>query len=206
MKLIVSQTIRLFCCVVIAGLAKGCDSRPDAPAPEIPHTSNAIASGDYADFRSRFQTRLVRKAASPQRSEPFDLPPGTSWLPYKSGGLELKSIMGLPPGTKEKTPAVVFLHGGFAFGDGDWDMAKPFLDAGFIAMTPLLRGENHQPGTFSLYYDEVNDVLAATEELMKHPLVDSDRVYIAGHSAGGTLCVLASMAAPRAIEFFRSKL
>jgi hypothetical protein len=34
-------------------------------------------------------------------------------------------------------PAVLFVHGGFAFDRGDFAIAKPFLDAGFVVMTPI---------------------------------------------------------------------
>lgn len=109
--------------------------------------------------------------------------------------------MALPLGVTEdatkKVPAVVFLHGGFAFGGGDWEMVTPYLDAGFAVMVPILRGENFQPSDFTLYYDEVEDVLAATEEFSKQPQIDAERIFVAGHSAGGTLATLSSMASDR---------
>ena len=46
-----------------------------------------------------------------------------------------------------------------------------------------LRGENGQPGAFSMFYDEVEDVLAAAEYLAKLPDVDPARVFVSGHSA-----------------------
>jgi len=64
-------------------------------------------------------------------------------------------------------------------------------------MIPMLRGENGQPGSFSLFYDEVDDVLAAADALAKLSYVDAQRVYVAGHSAGGTLALLAAMTSPR---------
>jgi dipeptidyl aminopeptidase/acylaminoacyl peptidase len=92
---------------------------------------------------------------------------------------------------------VLFLHGGLAFDADDWEMSQPFRDAGFIVMTPLLRGEDGQPGSFSLFYNEVEDVLAAAEVLAKQPGVDPKRMYVAGHSAGGTLALLAALASKR---------
>src|SRR5262249_407268 len=79
----------------------------------------------------------------------------------------------------------------------DWKQAQPFRDAGFVVMTPILRGENGQPGAFSMFYDEVDDVLAAAEALAKLPYVDADRLYVAGHSAGGTLPLLAALTSKR---------
>ena len=64
-------------------------------------------------------------------------------------------------------------------------------------MAPILRGENGQPGVFSLFYDEVDDVLAAAEALAGLPDVDPSRLYVAGHSVGGTLALLAAMSSNR---------
>ena len=64
-------------------------------------------------------------------------------------------------------------------------------------MAPMLRGENGHAGTFSFLYDEVDDVLAAAEFLGDHPSVDPARVFLAGHSAGGTLTLLAVEASSR---------
>jgi poly(3-hydroxybutyrate) depolymerase len=50
---------------------------------------------------------------------------------------------------------------------------------------------------FSYFYDEVDDVLAAGEYLSKQPYVDANRVFVAGHSVGGTMALLAAMASKR---------
>jgi dienelactone hydrolase len=64
-------------------------------------------------------------------------------------------------------------------------------------MTPILRGENGQPGTFSLFYDEVDDVLAAAGALASQPGVDAQHLDVSGHSVGGTLTLLAAMTSKR---------
>jgi dienelactone hydrolase len=76
-------------------------------------------------------------------------------------------------------------------------MSKPYRDAGFVVLTPLFRGENGQPGSFSMYYDEVADVLAAAEYLRRVAYVDPQRIFIAGHSVGGTMTMLAALASNR---------
>jgi dipeptidyl aminopeptidase/acylaminoacyl peptidase len=48
-----------------------------------------------------------------------------------------------------------------------------------------------------MFYDEVDDVLAAAEALAGMPQVDQQRLYLAGYSAGGTLTMLATMASGR---------
>jgi dipeptidyl aminopeptidase/acylaminoacyl peptidase len=159
-------------------------------------TSFPAQTEDYADARKHFQTRLLRTTASPQRAGPVVLLPGVEEIEYRSGNLKLKAWVNKPLDLKPR-PAVLFLHGGFAFGDDDWEQAKPFRDAGYVVMTPILRGENGQPGIFTLFYDEVEDVLGAAETLSRMPAVDPKRLYLAGHSAGGTLALLAAMTSTR---------
>jgi formylglycine-generating enzyme required for sulfatase activity len=149
---------------------------------------------DYAQARSRFKTKLVRKGPSPQSWTPTKPPEGVSEVEYTSGDLRLKAWVNLPTDQSRKVPAVLFLHGGFSFDLEDWEETKPYRDAGFVVLTPILRGENAQPGAYSYFYDEVDDVLAAAEYLSKQPYVDAKRLFVAGHSVGGTMTLLAAMA------------
>ncbi len=153
---------------------------------------------DYAEARNKFKTKLLEQNPSPQPWDVVEVPPGVTELEYVSGQLRLKAWVSSSPGPgAEKKPAVLFLHGGFAFVEEDWEQAKPFRDAGYVVMIPILRGENGLPGSFSLYYDEVDDVLAAADVLAKLPHVDAKRLFVAGHTAGGTLALLAAMTSPR---------
>ena len=157
-----------------------------------------IQSEDYAETRRHFRTRLLREGPSPQRDVLTLRPPDyVDEVEFPSGGLRLKAWLSGHRQTDEKLPAVLFLHGGFEFGAADWDMALPYWEAGFVVMVPMLRGENGQLGTFSFLYDEVDDVLAAAEYLGSQPAVDPTRIYLAGHSAGGTLTLLAIEASGR---------
>src|SRR5262245_27774316 len=150
-------------------------------------------SEDYAEARSRFRTRLLRNGPSPQKQSMPSPPAGVSVVEYTSGDLRLKAWLNRPSDEASKHGAVLYLHGGFAFGAGDWEQSKPDRDAGFVVMMPILRGENGQPGAFSYFYDEVDDVLAAAEHLIKEPYVDSKRVFLAGHSVGATMTLLTAM-------------
>ncbi|MEM9702369.1 MAG: alpha/beta fold hydrolase, partial [Planctomycetota bacterium] len=111
---------------------------------------------------------------------------------WPEGEEPLTAFVSEDPGDGERRPAVIFLHGGFAYGPADWEMAAPFRDAGFVTMTPILRGENGQPGVFTAFHREVRDVLAAASALASMPHVDPDRIYVAGHSAGAILGMLAA--------------
>jgi formylglycine-generating enzyme required for sulfatase activity len=152
---------------------------------------------EYTQARSRFQTKLVRKGPSPQGWTPTKPPEGVSEVEYPSGELRLKAWVNRPTDQNRKYPAVLFLHGGFSFDLGDWDQTKPYRDADFVVLAPIVRAENGQPGVFSFFYDEVDDVLAAGEYLSKEPYVDANRVFVAGHSVGGTMTLLAAMASNR---------
>lgn len=152
---------------------------------------------DYADARQSFATTLLVRGPAPQTWERETPPAGVAEVEYTSGDLTLKAWVNRPPAGQPLKPAVLFLHGGWSFAQEDWDQCKPFRDAGFVTMTPWLRGENGLPGSFSMFYDEVEDVLAAAEVLAKTPGVDPNRIFIAGHSAGGTLALLGAMASKR---------
>ena len=156
-----------------------------------------VQSEDYAAARSRFQTKLLRQGPPPDKGSPISPPQDVSEVVYSSGDLRLKAWVSRPAHPDRKSSAVLFLHGGFEFTKGDWEQSKPYRDAGFIVLTPMLRAENGQPGSFSYFYDEVDDVVAAAEYLAKLPYVDPKRVFVAGHSVGGTLTLLAALTTQR---------
>lgn len=148
---------------------------------------------DLASVHASFKTRLIRQGASPQEAEILRLPKGVRQVTYRSGGLMLKAWLSELPKTGQH-PAVVFCHGGFSFGLTDWtEDAMPFVNEGFIVLAPMLRGENGNPGSFEFFYGEADDAVAAGRYLSSQPRVDPKRIYITGHSAGGTLAVMAAM-------------
>ena len=59
-------------------------------------------------------------------------------------------------------------------------------------MFPSLRGGNQNPGVQENFLGEVDDVLAAADFLAKQDYVDPARIYLGGHSTGGTLVLLAA--------------
>ncbi|SCX18440.1 alpha/beta hydrolase family protein [Agrobacterium rosae] len=151
---------------------------------------------DYAAARRRFRTHLLRKISAPEKSAPLGTPVDGTRVTYSggpNGSIELVAWLSNYTPSKKLKPAVLFLHGGNATGDGHWALMKPYWEAGFVVLLPSFRGENGQRGNYSGFYDETSDALAAASYLEGLPGIDPDRVFLAGHSNGGTLSLLASM-------------
>jgi dipeptidyl aminopeptidase/acylaminoacyl peptidase len=182
--------------LVLLILLGGCQgAAPESLPPASPGLE--LQKEGFAEARAGFRTTLRRKGPSPQYGDPLERPPGASAVDYKCGGLTLRAYVDRDPGDGVKRPAVLFLHGGFAFGLDDWAVPQPFRDAGYVVMVPVLRGENGQPGDFTMFFDEVDDVLAAADVLARLPYVDGTRLYISGHSAGGSIALLAALTSER---------
>ena len=158
-----------------------------------------IQSQDYADARKAFHTKLLHEGPAPHQEDcKTSKPPlGVSEIDFPSGALRLRAWLNRPS-TQEtnKYPGVVFLHGGFCFDQSDWQETEAFRAAGFIVMLPNRRGENGQPGNFTMFYDEVEDVISAAEYLRTQPYIDQGQLYLAGVSTGGTLTMLAALTYP----------
>lgn len=188
---------RLKSTFVILLLLTGCDvvrGADDDAGGEV-HSEYAAQTPeiDLDIARKKFSTKLVVHGPAPQTFEPALLPSGVREITYVSDGLELKAWVSDGHDPKEKVAAVVYLHGGWAFDRTDWDDVQPFLDAGYVVMAPMLRGENGNPGEYQAFYGEVDDAVAAGRHLATIPGVDPDRIFLSGHSVGGVLAVLASM-------------
>lgn len=142
-------------------------------------------------LRATHQTRLTKQAPSPQAYEESSPPPGVQAVTYPSGNLVLKAWYAKPaqPG---RHPALVYFHGGYAFGAEDFEVVRSFHEAGFAVMTPMLRGENGNPGWHEHYYGELDDAEAAIRWIKQQPEVDAARVVTFGHSAGGVLSIIVS--------------
>ncbi|AGB70425.1 MULTISPECIES: alpha/beta hydrolase family protein [Rhizobium] len=171
-------------------------ARSDEKAEDAP----PLLSGDYAKERHLFRTDLLSKGPAPDIYERLVTPSTAERLFYRSGvGEELELVAWVSRYTRseKQKPAVLFLHGGNAIGQGHWQLIKPYVEAGYVVMIPSMRGENGQKGNFSGFYDEVADVLAASNRLRHLPGVDPHRMFLAGHSIGGTLAMLAAMSTHR---------
>lgn len=159
----------------------------DSPAKKAGNES-------FLEQRKKFKTRLTRRGPAPQDFDRETPPTSVKEVRYRSGSLNLKAWVSTPraqPG--KKFPALVFFHGGFAFGAGDLAECKPFMDAGFVVMAPMLRGENGNPGHFELFNGELDDARAAVKWVASQPNIDGDRIYTFGHSVGGGISAMLSL-------------
>src|SRR5262245_43739761 len=89
--------------------------------------TDKAAAQDYAEARRAFRTKLVRQEPAPQPFDPLEIPPDAREIEFESAGNKLKGwISTRPKDATGRAPAVLFLHGGFAFAEEDWGMSKPF--------------------------------------------------------------------------------
>jgi dipeptidyl aminopeptidase/acylaminoacyl peptidase len=158
------------------------------------------------EARQRFTTRLQRQE---KINEPVPVPPPNLFrsVSYSSPAGELAAYVGVSPGKERKHPAIIWIVGGFANSISEiaWTPGPPendqsattFREAGIVMMYPSLRGGNRNPGYLEGFYGEVDDVLAAAEFLAKLDYVNPERIYLGGHSTGGTLALLAAECSDR---------
>jgi dienelactone hydrolase len=189
----------------------------DNNQPQTSRTPSGVQRGDdamkqtLAEARKGFKTTLVSQEKD---HTPAPTPPAGMFrlVHYKSPAGELAAYLTAAPKDKKKHPAIVWIVGGFDNGIGDtaWRPAKPendqsadaFWKAGVITLYPSFRGGNDNPGFREAFYGEVDDALAAADFLAKQDGVDPHRIYIGGHSTGGTMVLLT--AAASAPERFRA--
>jgi dienelactone hydrolase len=171
--------------------AAGCRAKPS----EDPEADAVGPREPYLARRHAHETKLHEHGPSPASFEEFQPPRGVTQIRYPSDELELTAWFAAPLGVSgsHAAPALVYFHGDFAFGPDDFEMVRPFLDAGYVIMTPMLRGENGNPGDFELLWGEVDDARAAIEWVAKQPMVDRRRIYAFGHSVGGAIAAMLSL-------------
>lgn len=149
----------------------------------------------FIEQRAASPTKLTNHTPSPQAGD--DLPPDDATeVFYESDGRRLRAWLFRPENSEGKQlPAVVFFHGGFAMGIGDVDDARPFLEAGYALLLPMLRGENGNAGDFEYLRGEFDDARAAVNWLAKQDGIDATHISVFGHSAGGVIAAMFSLCA-----------
>ncbi|MCE9560881.1 MAG: prolyl oligopeptidase family serine peptidase [Planctomycetes bacterium] len=187
--------------VVPLMLLIGCKSSTGTQQAE----ENAVS---LADARKDFVTKLAKqhKAGTPVPAPPAS-PRLFDKIQYESPAGKMYAYLSPDPKNGKKNPAIIWITGGDCNTIGDvWTAADPKNDQSarqyrkakedtperIVMMYPSLRGGNNNPGVQENFYGEVDDILAAADHLAKLDYVDPHRIYLGGHSTGGTLVLLVS--------------
>lgn len=149
--------------------------------------------------RLGFKTTLTRQTTIGDTAPP----PGDSTLEltsYRSPVGSLPAYISRFPRDEEKRPAIIWLTGGFSnsISENAWETSPPendqsamiFRQMGLVTFYPSLRGGNDQNSFQEGYFGEVDDVIAAWTHLSTLKGIDPERIYLGGHSTGGTLALL----------------
>jgi acetyl esterase/lipase len=184
---------------LVAKAEREAQSQPPAPL-----------AANLTEARKDFTTTVQ----APANGTPLPSPPPELFVrsDYAGGeGRKLAAFVSPDPGDGAKHPAIVWLTGGDSSTlDNFWTEGPPqndqsasaFRKAGMIMMFPTLRGGNTDTGAREFFYGEVDDVRAAAEHLAQLPYVDPARVYLGGHSTGGTLALLVAQSGARFAAVF----
>ena len=154
---------------------------------------------DLASARAGHRPTVV---AEVRQSDQAPKPPAKimSVVHYPSAVGSISGYLTSVPDDGQRHPAIVWVSGGH-LAIGDFWSPKPrendqsaaaFRERGVVTFYPSLRGLNGNPGHSEGFYGEVDDLVAATRWLKQQPGIDPARVYLGGHSTGGTLVLLAS--------------
>lgn len=168
-------------------------------------TAPTTSTTPLVQARRGFTTRL---AGRPTEREPVPVPPPAVFrlVHFDSAVGKLAAYLTPDPGDGRKRPAIVWITGGDCNSVGDVWSPKPrehdqsaaaYRKAGIVMMFPSLRGGNDNPGRHEAFLGEVDDVLAAVEFLGRQDSVDPSRIYLGGHSTGGTLVMLVAASTDR---------
>lgn len=154
------------------------------------------------EARAGHKTELVEEQKSPY---PIEQPPGDQFelVKYPTDIGDMYAYLSKhAPIEDKKHPAIVWLTGGFPvsspgsllWGEADTSneqSARIYRIKDIITLFPTLRGGTAEnPGFPEGFYGEVNDVIKAGAYLKSLDTVDPNRVYLGGHSTGGTLALL----------------
>jgi len=189
----------------------GCILAPSAVQDTIARAAPAALSvspppANLALARAGFSTRVVG-AAWPREALPVAPPELFVRSDYASGKyLDMPAYVSPDPKDGKRHPAIIWLSGGdFSSFGKFWEPGSPdndqsarqFREAGLVMMFPSLRGSANNASRPEFFFGEVDDVLAAAEHLARLPYVDPQRIYLGGHSTGGTLALLVAESSPR---------
>lgn len=188
---------------LILGLA-ACGDKPEQQAgTEVEQAGAPTTSGDVQTTLAEARKGVAAGVTTQiNQEEPAETPPADvmKLVRYPSNGQEITGYLSVKPDDGKKHPAIIWISGGdLSIGDF-WSpqpaendqSAAAFREKGMAVFYPSMRGLNGNAGNIEGFYGELDDIVAATEWLKQQPYVDPDRIYLGGHSTGGTMVLLAS--------------
>jgi dienelactone hydrolase len=170
--------------------------------------ATASAQETLLDARRGFTTKLQRRDRHDEALEPPPASAPFTIARYRGPAGELTAYVSKPADPGRKCAAIIWITGGFppgGAGASAWEApdleneqtAQAYRHAGLVMMYPTTRGTFGNAGTQESFLGEVDDVLAAADHLRTLEFVDPQRIYLGGHSTGGTLALLVAEATDR---------
>ncbi len=169
---------------------------------ELPKEISPAAGGSaksLTEARRALRTQLIREE---HNGDPVPEPPQNlaKKVSYDAPSGKLSAYVTTIPADGKKRPAIIWISGGDcnSIDDGFFkrspsnndQTASAFWKSGIVTMYPSLRGGNDNPGLKESFLGEIDDVLAAADFLSKQAGIDPERIYLGGHSTGGTVALL----------------
>ncbi|MCP4158537.1 MAG: prolyl oligopeptidase family serine peptidase [Deltaproteobacteria bacterium] len=166
--------------------------------------SSSISANNLLTERGSFKTKLNTKK---KLEDQLPIPPKEIFkiIKYRTKIGEMSAYLSQHKIKKnEKKAAIIWLTGGFPGaipGKYLWEQtevsneqsARIYRQYGIVMMFPTLRGRvKGNSGVVERFYGEVEDVISAAEHLKSLSYIDPKRIYLGGHSTGGTLALLVS--------------
>lgn len=201
MKRNVKNTVLAVVLTAVMCLTTSCSAIKSAMTT-MDETGNRNASAQsFAEAHDAFQTTLAKEESD---DDEIPAPPEGSFdlIKYPSKVGDLAAYVSSDPGDGQKHPLIIWVVGGWGNGIDDFPWCYPewdndqtgsaFWQAGVLMMYPSFRGGCGNPGNYETLFGEVDDIASAYEYAASLPYVDPERIYLGGHSTGGTRALLAS--------------
>ncbi len=201
MKRNVKNTVLTVILTAVMCLTTSCSAVKSAVTMLDETGKQGVSAQSFAEAHDAFQTTLAKEESD---DDGIPAPPEGFFdlIKYPSKVGDLAAYVSSDPGDGQKHPLIIWVVGGWGNGIDDFPWCYPewdndqtgsaFWQAGVLMMYPSFRGGCGNPGNYETLFGEVDDIASAYEYAASLPYVDADRIYLGGHSTGGTRALLAS--------------
>lgn len=164
-----------------------------------------IFSETLEEAHKNFKTKIIdSQKVEFEYSGKVEIPPknsGVEIIKYPTKLGEMSAYITPKKNDGKKYPVIMYLNGGFGgildiWGEeapkNNYQGADAFKKEEFVLVVPGVRGQDGNPGKYEMFYGEIEDLEDARKYIATLPYVDSNRIYVVGHSTGGTKALLLS--------------